>query len=692
MRKLNLVLLFILPVLLFCFGILVKSEVGFYHLFTSDPAYAYLFNGLTICEFQIPWLVQGPGTTLEVFCAIVMWIVHLFRQHDTLMLDVMKNPDIYLSVINTSIIAIQCIVLFLMGIIIYQSTNSLLTGVFFQFTPFVSWIIIEILRLVMVENLIIIGVFCLIIVVFKYLKYQNDKEKLIDRYLIYFSIIIGFIACTKLMYLPIAIIPFLLLPGYKKKLIYVFFSIIAFFIFSYNVFYNWVYIRDYYINNFMHSGQYGQGPATIIDLNTFPVNLKNLFTSDGIYLKAFLIIMISVLIYPLPFLKVKEKNDKSYKALLGIAITMTIMSLLVAKQFKYYYMTSALLLIIPGLYLVFVIYTRPVSKRRKILIYLPLILILVFFMFNEVMTILKNYPYYMDKKETYLKTMKYVKDNFDDQQPTLVIPNYYGTPYKEYGLFYGMAWSGNEMRLKYAVELNRLYPNIYFYHSWNNLFNQWDNCYSYIDLIEKYHHIVLFSGDKELEQSLSGKILGLNRQYDTKVWKIIFFESTGETIYAVSYDSTLKFQPQSYYFNAELLDTTEQYFINKEGLKCGNGNTRSSDFARSGRYSSKLSNEAPYGMTGYLSEVDKDEHFRISIWRYNNMNKNAGLVIASGNSNDYYNFNTQPSEEEKQWQKIEIDLVVPEIMHMKDLKIYCWNSDTTLPAYFDDLLIEKEAQ
>lgn len=689
MKKLKPIGLLVLPGLLFGLGMLMKNEVGYYHLSMSDPAYAFLFNGLTICKFHYPYFVQGPGTPLEVFCAVIIGFVHLFRNQDTLVIDVMKNPELYLNMINTSLIVFQSIMLFFMGFVIFRSSKKMLTGLFFQLAPFVSWVLIEILRNVMAENLIVTAIFCLIIVVFLYIKHTDDQKKITDWYLISFSVIIGFIASTKLMYLPVAVIPFLLLPGYKKKLLYVIFTVAAFFVFSFNLINNWSSFQDFYISNLLHSGQYGAGPATIIDPGIYFADLKNMFLSDGIYLKAFIIIIAGTVLYHIPFLRVRRKNDKAYRTLLGITITMITMSLLVAKQFKYYYMSTALLLIIPGLYFIYVIFSRSISKIRRIIIFLPLSLILIFLTGREIMHVIEKHPYQQVKKEIYMESMQYIDDHFDKHQPTLLISDYYGAPYMEYGLFFGIGWSGHGMRMKFAAELKKLFPNIYFYHNWDNLFNHWDYSYSYIDLLKKYKRIVLFSGDPGLEELLATKLHGLNRQYDTKSERIFTFKATNEKIYEVTFDSVSNSLPHQYFFDAELLDGSGQHFINKEGIKVGNGNTQSVDFARSGKYSSKLTNIAPYGLTGILSEVSADEKYRISVWRYDNGNRNAGLVISANDANRYYYFKIQSSEEEKQWQKIEVDLIVPQIMDQQDIKIYCWNNDTTMPAYFDDLLIEK---
>lgn len=681
-----------MPGLLFCLGMLLKSETGFYHLYSTDPVYAYLFDGLNICNLSVPFLVYGPGTPISLLCAVVTETLHLFRHQESLITDVMKNPDVYLSAINATIIAIQSILLFFLGFTVYKASKSIFTGIFFQLTPFFSWILIDIMRIIMVESIVVIGILLLIILVYSYIKSNDNEAKLIDKKLILFSFVIGFITASKLVYLPIAVIPFLLLPGYKKKGLFVGFSIITFAILAFPIFHYWVDFRDYYIDNFMHSGQYGQGPANIFNTDTVRTNLKYIFTSDGVYFKAFIIIIAGTLLYHLPYLKVKERNDKTYKALLGIAINMIIITLLVAKQFKFYYLLSALLLCVPGLYFVFSIFTRNISKNARTIIAVPAFLIVSFFLYHEVKTRVDWYPVNMIKKEDHLQTMKFVEENYGYDQPTLVIPNYYGVPYTAYGCFYGMAWCRGEMREIYADELKKHYPDIYFFHTWNNLFNYWDNSYSYTDLLRRYKKILLFSGDSDLENSMYSKLHGINRQIDTKIDTIISFSKTRQIMYSVDYDSALSISPFKVCFDAEILDSTREYFLNNEGFRAGNGNTQTSEFARSGLSSGKLTKENPYGMTISLGEVDAGEHYMISIWRYDNGNQNAGLVIAANDMEKLYIFNNNASTIENTWHKIVIDLIIPEKAHREDIKIYCWNNDPELPAYFDDLLIERIAR
>jgi hypothetical protein len=689
MRNIKVLSLVLLPLLLIITGFYLKSEIGFFHLFSTDPVYAYIFDGLNICNLTFPFLVQGPGTPLSLLSALVIEIVHLIRQQDTLIADVLRNPDIYLSAINSILTILQGFFLFLMGFWVFKSTKNIFVSAFLQLTPFVSWIFIDLMRPIMVENLILIGVLCLIALVITFISEENNlKRKVIDKYIILFSIIIGFVAATKLMYLPIAIIPFLLIQGFKKKGIYILFLIIAFALFAFPIFNSWVTFRTYYVDNFMHSGVYGTGPKTIVDIHTFIANLYNIYSSSRFYIISLILITVGIIVYWFPILKIKQKEDKEYRTLIGIFITMLVMTLLVAKQYKFYYLTTALLLVIPGYYFLYTIYTRNLSTKSKVIIIIPCIILIALNCYSEVNMRLSWHSGNLQKKENYLQMMNFIEKRYDKNQPTLLIPDYYGAPYKAYGCFYGMAWCRGNMREVYAAELLKLYPNFYIYHGWNNLFNQWNNSFSFINLMRKYNHVVLFSGDSNLENSLDSKLHGLNRQMDVKFEKIIFFSETYSTIYEVTYDSIKGLKPFTIKFDAELLDSSNIYYLNNEGYKAGNGITRSSDYARIGKYSCKLTKVTPYGLTCVLSEVQKEEHYLISVWRYNNSNKNTGLVVSANDL--YYKFQTGINKTENNWQKITIDFVVPENLNNQDVKIYVLNNDNNLPAYFDDLTIERK--
>ena len=157
-RDFRVALFLILPALFFYLSLFFKNEMGFYHLFGTDAEYAYLFNGLNLCYFNFPFHVQGPGTPLHIFAAIVITVVHLFRYNQPLIEDVMKNPDVYLTALHASLTAVTALLLFILGFATSRISKNIFAGLFLQLIPFSSWLIFDLMRRYMLENMIIAGV------------------------------------------------------------------------------------------------------------------------------------------------------------------------------------------------------------------------------------------------------------------------------------------------------------------------------------------------------------------------------------------------------------------------------------------------------------------------------------------------------------------------------------------------------
>ncbi|MBI4649510.1 MAG: hypothetical protein HY738_23650 [Bacteroidia bacterium] len=691
MRKVNLLILAILPLFLLYIGFFYKEHAAYY-LTSVDPEYCYLFSGLNIAHLKFPWHIDHPGSPLQLLSGIVIRIVHLIHDHGTLDQDVFKNPELFLFYIQTAIFLLHAIAIFITGYLISKVSGSLELGVFFQLTPFVSFSVISLLNRIIVEHLFITIILCLILITFLYIKDLNIKKRIVDNYLLMFALITGIGIATKVLFAPLLVIPLLLLPGIKKKIVFLLLTILSFAIFALPVFNRWNYFTHWIKVLFIHSGQYGSGASNIVDTSSFISNIKTIFSTDVFFPVIFFVLITSCLIYYLPFFKVKIKNDLYFKGLMGVTIAVILIIIVVAKQFKYFYLTPALLLMILGLYFVLAIYSRPFPILKKKIIIIPCLIIFLFCTYYfEVRKVFIYHSYHVNRNESFILTQNKIQKNYL-LKPTLILSNYYGAPYKEYSLFLGINYCDEKMRNKYSSTLKTLYPDIYIYHGWNNLFNTWDNSASFIYLLRKYNNLILFSGDPVLENSLNSKIHGVNRQFDTKFNIVYFNETTKETIYEISYDSVLANSIKTFDCNAEIVDSSGNYFININGQTFSDGITQSQEKAKSGAYSSKLTKEAPYGMTAVLSEVITGEHYRFSVWKYNNKNENTGLVVSAQDSKIFYMLQTESLIKDSEWLELQIDLVIPEILNNQDIKIYCWNSNNDLPAYFDDLTIEKLPQ
>jgi len=692
-NKVYIISLVILPITFIYLGLLLKSEILYCHLNSVDPEYIYLFNGLNVANFNFPSHVDHPGTPMQMFIALDLRLVHLFRPGSSLNVDVFKNPEYYISSIRISLVLFYSIALFLLGLLIYTKTDNIILSIFFQLTPFVSYSLLTLLNRIIIEQFFIFTEICLILLIVLFIIEENNKQHtLIDKYVLLFSIVIGFSIATKITFAPLFIIPFILLHGYKKKLLYTLFSILSFGIFAFPIFNRWVYFRNWVINLFIHSGPYGSGKSTIIDINSYKNNIKEIYSIDTFFPIVFFILIIACILYWLPFLKVKVKNDKYYKGLVGIALSMVLMVVLVAKQFNYTYLTPAILLIIPGIYLFASIFSRPLKLITKNIFIIPILLVFIYSLYHfEVKKVFYYHSAYFQRNKLLVKEMNKVVTKFKNKPIALLTYNI-GEPFKEYGFYCGMVYCGLKMRFDYASTLKEMYPDFYFYNSWSNAFFTWDNTYLFLDLLKKYKEIVLLIGKPDDEIEFWTKLHGINRQVDTKFRKAYYSEITNETFYYVSYDSIAALKIVDYVCNAEMRDSKGGYYINNYGQKFGNGITQSNERARSGKFSSKLTKGNTFGMRCSLSEVKSGEHYLICAWKYNNHNSDAGLVVSSHNTKIFYTLQTKPEEEQGMWQKLQIDLVVPESLNNQDIEIYCRNNNNDLPVYFDDLEIKKLIQ
>ncbi len=375
---------------------------------------------------------------------------------------------------------------------------------------------------------------------------------------------------------------------------------------------------------------------------------------------------------------------------MGITLTMLVMFLLIAKQYKNYYLTPALLLAIPGLFISLNIYKRRFKFLIKKIIIIPGILLSIFCLYHYQLKLLITYNgNRLENKKHYMDS--YGIDKKFSDKPVLMICNYTGSSFRQYSLLYGMVYTGGtdyKIHRMFANILSKIYPEAFFYKSYDNLFSNWDYSYSYIHLLKKFKCIYFDTRDQDANEFLWTKFRGLNRQADSRDSLVYFNHNTNETIYSISYNSVSNKKSINYLCDAEKTDSTISFFLTGN-LKFKNGNTQSSEQAFKGKYSSKLTKDNPYGMTCALSEVQSGEKYKISVWKFKNGNYNSSLVVTTNNSSFYYKSITVPIENLGNWEKLEYELSINEQLNNMDIRIYCYNSDQILPAYFDNLLIEK---
>jgi hypothetical protein len=146
-----------------------------------------------------------------------------------------------------------------------------------------------------------------------------------------------------------------------------------------------------------------------------------------------------------------------------------------------------------------------------------------------------------------------------------------------------------------------------------------------------------------------------------------------------------------YKCNAELLSMDQKSFVSDSDstFLFQNGETRSAEFARSGKYSSKLSESSPYGMTARYNNLKFGESIAITVWRKKD-DKSAGGIIASANTkNLYYNGEYKITDTDSGgWEKLSLEVFISAELAGQELTVYVYNQNPKA-AYYDDLEITR---
>ena len=416
----------IFPVLFFITGCLIKDAGGPYFLNYYDPSYVYLINSLNLLQLSSVGHFDHPGTTVQILGAIILKLKFITAgSADEIIKEVFSNPEKYLELINRCFILLNSLTLYLLGIFIYKITNDIYLTLLLQLSPFVSFQILYGLVLVAPDNIIIIPSLFLIGIIF-YFIYKTVPENPSLSFILICGIVCGFGTVTKLTFIPMWIIPFILIKSFKNKSIFLFSGVLTFLILflpaisNYKRFINWIYnlIFDTKIHGTMESMPF--------DISLYLSNIRTVFEQDKILLIIYLIMFISIMIGT--FIRKNEIDidqfNKRLKVLIAIFTGITAQILMITKNYvpwTQYYLIPSFILLISGLcisgsiiFKVFKNYFRHITTKH-----LYIFSSLIIFVFAAIL-ISNTY-----KEAAAFRDEAYIVRNIikDDYQNELVIPN-----------------------------------------------------------------------------------------------------------------------------------------------------------------------------------------------------------------------------------------------------------------------------
>jgi hypothetical protein len=260
----TLAVLGVIPLLLLAVGLHLKAMRGPYWLgMNSDPEYAYLFNSLLILSGKPPFLIEHPGTPVQTLGAVVVRVVFGVSGRGSLIDDVVRRPELYLSAIHLCLISVTALLVFSAGVIVLRQTQQLSLAILVQLAPWLSVNLLEELSRVRPE-LLLVGMS----VVFGALILLTTREGTSHRddpSALVFGGVVGIALATKLTALPLLLGPFVVFDGWRPRLLFLGASTIGFLAGILPALPRMLSMGKWSANLLIHSDGYGSGPASFID-------------------------------------------------------------------------------------------------------------------------------------------------------------------------------------------------------------------------------------------------------------------------------------------------------------------------------------------------------------------------------------------------------------------------------------------
>ena len=252
----------VIPLVLFIFSqILIDIKGPFYLGWNSDPDYAYLLNSVNLLHLDLPGHYDHPGTPMQEYGAVVILIrylfVHFINGVDSMHLDVLSHPEVYLHWINSSLILLLGISLYFSGSLVYKFSKNLYLALLTQSIPFLFSSLLLSTSRVTPEPLMMVCVSLLsILFIFEY--YQKDVPFSSIKSNVIFGGLIGLGIASKVTLTPLILLVFL--PPAKKLKITVMLSAgLSFFVFTLPIFPLYLKMIDWLKDLLIHKGIYGGG-------------------------------------------------------------------------------------------------------------------------------------------------------------------------------------------------------------------------------------------------------------------------------------------------------------------------------------------------------------------------------------------------------------------------------------------------
>jgi hypothetical protein len=507
-KRLCYAVLAVLPMLLALTAVYLNNARGPFWLGSNlDPEYVYLLNAANLAGLKGVGHIDHPGTPVQVLGAVIIRVVHFFNFSAEMdwRTDVLQRPEYYLSAINAVMVGLNAFMLFILGLVTFHWSRNIWFSVWLQLAPFLSITLLQFgLTRVSPEPLLFFSSLAMVTLFVNLAFLAPGAEagagaaKKQAFFIILLALITGFGIASKVTFIPMMIIPLVVLPRFKNKLLYLGVSIYSFVMFTlpivrmYPRFFDWIY------KLLSHSGRYGSGPSGLLASQNYLKNIKELLVGD-LFFSFSLVLALAIVIATLliPTLRKISRSSVYFKLLAAVAAAQLFGLLMVSRHSASHYLLPVLNLSGISVLLVYLylrqVWLLPGLSSKKITPVTVIFLCLVLMGLNPPGKIKQLVSRLTHLKEKSLALHQEVEEKYRDYAKIY----YYRSSSPEYALKFG-----NDLSRSYHSEiLQTLYKNVYFYDIWTKRFTLFDyhQSIAFKAIRAKYGDKIIFQGSRNVK-------------------------------------------------------------------------------------------------------------------------------------------------------------------------------------------------
>jgi hypothetical protein len=438
-----------------------------------------MYNGIAIGGGNLTVeYVAHPGTPLQYLIAISARIVHFFQPGKPYPQDFIDHPEKYIHAANLLMNLVIALVMFMGALKCHQYSGTYLAGFMLQLSPFANAAILGLAGRLIPESIMVIPLLLICIMVIKNIYHpQKPDENTGD--IVRYAIIMGFGIACKLSFIPVVIIPLVVLKtSIKQKLQYLLYVLLFVALFAYPVVFEFSTFREWVVNMFTHTGMHGGGSKGIIDFSSVAGHFSYLYRFDQTFFYLMGTSLLLAVAGTFPSIRKKyQTNAILTKAMVAINTALLLSIALTLKHFALhyfipFYIFKFMLIFFMALFIVQLTKNKS-SKLLKLVVTVLTTVVTLYIAYSQVPAIRAHVEKQSERKEQqrerYNNTVPLVEKN----NPIILTGPYYGAPFVQFAHYNGFMMS-YRMKGYFKPMLQSKYPKSYLYVPWSDKFNYWN--------------------------------------------------------------------------------------------------------------------------------------------------------------------------------------------------------------------------